>query len=245
MNPRRWLALATVLLLAPIAGAQTSVQPSQLSFGSVNVGSTKTLTALVTNSGSTAVKVYFTLNGGSPTQFALVSSGTPRCGSSGTSLKARSSCYQGVQFKPTVAGAASGSLIVTTVGSTTSTFTIPLSGSGVAVLPPALVVSPVALTLSGVCGSTTPARGVVSIANGGGGTLQINGIAISAPNGGYSISSKCGKLPAKLAAGASCTVTVSYSLLTPGTRNATLSVSTNVGTGTVPITGSCGPPASP
>jgi hypothetical protein len=242
MTLRRWFVLAVAVLLAPLASAQTSVQPAQLNFGSVNVGSTKALTALVTNSGRTAVKLSFLLNGSNPTQFALVNSGTPRCGSS---LKARSSCYQGVQYRPTVAGATTGSLIITTVGTTTSTFTIPLSGTGVAVLPPALALSPTALTLSGVCGSTSPAQGVVSIANSGGGTLQVNGIALSAPNGGYSIRSRCGKLPAKLAAGASCTVTVSYSLLTPGTRTATLSVSTNVAAGAVPITGSCGPPASP
>lgn len=242
----RLLAVAS-LLMAPLALAQTSVSPATLSYGSVTVGSTKTLDVAVTNSGTTAVRVYSVLNSASPTEYVLVSATrTPRCGSSGSSLKARSACYQGVQFKPTSAGEKLGSLVVTTVGGTTTPHTVALNGTGVAVLPPSLLITPIpSLTLSGTCGSTTPALGIATVTNSGGGTLKINALSLSAPNGGFSLTSKCGKLPRSLSAGASCNVEIRYSLLTTGTRNATLTVSSSVGSGLLPITGSCNPPASP
>jgi len=102
-------------------GSALTASPSSESFGNVNVGSTSAAQSVtVANPGSTAASISSVSVSGAFSQ-------TNTCGSS---LAAGASCTVSVQFKPTAAGAAGGSLSVAS-SAPSSPLTVPLSGTGV------------------------------------------------------------------------------------------------------------------
>jgi hypothetical protein len=104
------------------AGLTLSVNPSSLSFGNVNVSATASKNVTVTNTGNSSVAISsVTLTGA---QFTLT-------GGSAVTLTPSQSITLTVQFAPTVAGAASGTLSVVS-NATGSPASIAVSGSGVA-----------------------------------------------------------------------------------------------------------------
>lgn len=103
-------------------GLTLSVNPSSVSFGNVNVSATASKNVTVTNTGNSDVAVSsVTLSGA---QFALT-------GGSAVTLTPSQSITLTVQFGPTAAGAASGTLAIVS-NATGSPATIAVSGSGVA-----------------------------------------------------------------------------------------------------------------
>jgi hypothetical protein len=101
-------------------GSPLSASPSSVSFGSVPVGSTSgTQTVTVSNPGSSAASVSSVAVTGPFSQ-------TNTCG---TSIAAGGSCTVSVKFAPTVAGAASGTLSVSS-SAPGSPLTVALSGTG-------------------------------------------------------------------------------------------------------------------
>jgi hypothetical protein len=104
------------------AGLTLSVNPSSVSFGNVNVSATASKNVTVTNTGNSDVAISsVTLTGA---QFTLT-------GGSAVTLSPSQSITLTVQFGPTVAGAASGTLTMVS-NATGSPATIAISGSGVA-----------------------------------------------------------------------------------------------------------------
>ena len=102
-------------------GSALTASPSSESFGNVNVGSTSAAQSVtVVNPGSTAAAISSVSVSGAFSQ-------TNTCGSS---LAAGASCTVSVQFKPTAAGAATGSLSVAS-SAPNSPLTVALSGTGV------------------------------------------------------------------------------------------------------------------
>jgi len=99
-----------------------SVNPGSLSFGSVNNGSTASLSFSVTNTGNSNVSI----SGMSATGagFSIASGG------GAVTLSPNQSTSVGVQFAPTVAGSANGSVTIASNG--TGAGAIALSGTGVA-----------------------------------------------------------------------------------------------------------------
>ena len=104
------------------AGLTLSVNPSSVSFGNVNVNATASRSITVTNTGNSDVAISsVTLTG---TAFTLT-------GGSAVTLSPSQSITLTVQFGPTGAGAAAGTLTIVS-NATGSPATIAVSGSGVA-----------------------------------------------------------------------------------------------------------------
>jgi hypothetical protein len=210
--------------VAPIAG----LAPGSLVFSAQNVGTTSAAQAVtLSNSGNATLSISsITLSG----DFAQ----TNNCGSS---LAASGSCTISVTFTPSATGTRSGTLSVTD-NAAGSPQTVSLSGTGGAAVAG---LAPGSLTFAGQNLGTTSAAQTLTLSNSGSSPLSIAGIAGS---GDFAETNNCG---ATLAAGASCSISVTFTPSATGTRNGTVSVTDNAagspqtaslsGTGTVPAAG--------
>jgi hypothetical protein len=107
------------------ATAQLQVSATSLPFGSVAVNSTSTLTLTLISSGTAPVTVN---------SVALTGTGFSDSGATfPMTLNPNQSVTLNVQFDPTVAGAATGQLTVTSTSTTGSPTQVPLTGTGTAV----------------------------------------------------------------------------------------------------------------
>jgi phospholipase C len=225
------LALAPVcvlLALSCFASGSTTVtlSPTSLTFGSQAVGTVSpSQNITVTNTGTTVVKfMSITVSA----QFTL----SQNCGSG---LKVGGSCTLTVSFAPTTTGTITGKVTLTD-NATGSPQTAGLTGTGTNGSP-AVTLSPTSLTFpTQVIHTSSPAQNV-TLTNSGSGTLNITSFTITGTNSGdFSQTHTCG---ATLAAGASCTISVTFYPLAKNGRSASLSIADNA-TGspqTVALTG--------
>jgi hypothetical protein len=149
----------------------------------------------------------------------------------GTSLGAGANCTIAVTFTPTASGSLTGSITITDNASG-SPQTVSLTGTGAAI-----ALSPASLTFSGVAVGATSAAQAVTLQNGGSTALTISGIT---PTTNFGEANTCGS---SLAAGASCTISVTFSPTASGSVTGTLTVTDNAGgtagsTQTVSLSGS-------
>lgn len=198
---------------------RVSINPSILSFGNQNVGvSSASKIVTLSNTGTATLNILsIWLLGVSSTDFGL----STTCG--GT-LAANASCTVTVTFVPGAAGARSASLMFTD-SVANSPQSVPLGGTGVQPPPPpaAVSLSSASLAFPAQNVGNTSAPLSITLTNSGGVALGISGIALSGTNpADFSMSTTCG---AMLAAGASCTVAVTFSPSSGGIRSATLSFS--------------------
>lgn len=105
-----------------VSGAQLNVSPSSLSFGNVTVGSSTTLQATLTASGSA---VTISSDGSTSSEFAIVGVSLPVTLQSGNSLAVT------IQFTPNQSGKGSGSVGFTS-NAVNSPTVVQVSGTGVA-----------------------------------------------------------------------------------------------------------------
>lgn len=193
------------------APATDALSALSLAFGTqqLNTGSTAQSVTL-TNSGDAALGVIT----------AQIASGDfSVVNSCGASLSAHSACSLLVSFQPKNVGSLSGAL---TVSDQYRSQTIALSGTGVA--PPGVSLSPVSVVNFAALGvglASTPQ--VVTLTNNGGLTLAIQSVVttgdfVIAPGG------SCGST---VAAGSACTLPVSFTPSSGGTRFGTLVVTDN------------------
>jgi hypothetical protein len=128
--------------------AALTASPSSVSFGNTVVGQTSAAqTVTVTNPGGTSASI---------SQLA-VSGPFAQTSTCGASLGAGASCTVSLQFEPTAAGAASGSLQVTS-NAPSSPLTVPLSGTGTSTSTNLALNQPA--TSSGYTQSYTPSNAV-------------------------------------------------------------------------------------
>ena len=113
---------------------------------------------------------------------------------------------------------------------------------------PALATSPASLSFvtnpPQQINTTSPPQ-QVTLANEGDGALTITGIAVAGTNSGdFAQTNTCGMLPAALASGASCAVSVTFASTATGTRSGTLTISDNAAGSPhmVSLVGSVAPP---
>jgi len=193
-----------------------AANPTSLSFGNVNVGSTGSLSETVTNTGSASVTVSQV--GITGTGFTVTSISPP------VTLNGGQSATFTVRFAPTAAGAVNGNLTVTSTA-TNPTLTIPVSGTGVT---PAgqLTVSP-----------STLALGNITVGSGGTatGTLTASGASVivsaaSTNNAAFTISGF--SLPHTINAGQSANFTITFSPTVAGAATARLTFTSNAQTST-------------
>jgi hypothetical protein len=204
----------TVALTGTALNSLLQVAPTALAFTSTVGVRTAAKTVTVTN--TSAARVFGLAWNVSGNQFA-VSNGTTTCG---TSIAAGASCTIGVTFRPT------------TVGNKTSTLTVSWTGAGSpkavaltgTVLAPVLAVSPASLTFPDTNRGTASAPLPVTVSNTGTAPLIIN--SISDNSNQYTFASTCPIGGAGLAAGGSCTVSVTFRPSgAAGIKNGTLTVS--------------------
>jgi len=197
-------------------GTTAKLSPSSLNFGTVAIGSASPAqTVTLTNVGTTTLSITgIAITGTNSGNFAQ----THTCGSS---LAAGARCSISVTFKPTVSGTRTAALSITD-NAAGSPQHVPLSGIGTSAK-----LSPTSLSFGSVAiGSASPAQ-TVTLTNVGTTTLTVTGIAITGTNAGDFVQTNtCGS---SLAAGASCSISVTFkpTEFGFGTRTAALSVSDN------------------
>ena len=207
---------------------QLALNPTSLSFGSVNVGSKQTLSETVTNTGGSSVTISQV--GISGTGFSLSGITAP------VTLTAGQAASFSVSFTSQSAVAASGNVTITSTASN-PTLTIPLTGTGTTAVGQ-LTVAPTTLGLGNVVAGTS---GTAS------GSLTASGanVTVTAASTNNSVFSVGGlSLPLTIPAGQSAPFTVTFSPQTSGAASATLTFTSNAkpSTATEALTGT-GTPA--
>ena len=209
---------------------------SAVDFGSITVGddaTTRTLT--LSNSGSgTATLGDFTLSGGHAADFRV--DGSSSCAAS-QSLAAGAQCTLVVGFTPTAAGARSASLAVSASNASTPD-AIALAGTGVAAAAPALGLSAESLAFVAPASGSAAAQ-TLTLTNTGTAALHLTALTLS---GGTRFSASgageggCGTVPVALAAGASCTLAISWAgTAADASETATLSLAGDMPTGSATV----------
>jgi hypothetical protein len=186
-----------------------------MAFGGITVGSTSGAQSVqLANTGNVAVSITSV----SATGPYGVST---NCGST---LAAGASCQANVTFSPSAMGSQPGTLtFVTSAGNKA----VALSGTGNKAV---LGASPASLAFGSPVTGTTSSR-AFTLSNTG--NVAATSLGFS-PSGGYGQSNNCGS---SLAAGASCTVTVTFAPSSAGTFSGGLSVTSATGTLFVPLSG--------
>jgi hypothetical protein len=214
-----------VILSGTGTGPAISVTPTSLSFPSQVVGTS-----------SSARSVTVKSMGTGPLQVSSVTATAPfsQTNNCNGSLSPGTSCTIQVTFSPTIAGAASGSL---TIGGNAGTQTVNLSGNGIA--PVTLSTSSLAFYTVAI-GNTSSVRSV-TLTNQQKIPLTFAGINASAP---FAIASNtCG---GGIAAGAKCTVGLTFSPAALGAVTGTLIFTDDAGNSpqAVNLTGTGGTPVT-
>jgi hypothetical protein len=140
---------------------------------------------------------------------------TSTCPLSPSTLAAGASCTVSVFFTPSVLGARSGTLTI--VDNAGVNPTVSLTGTGVL----AAVASPATLTFGTQTIHTSSPPQTVTLTNNQSTALSITKIASSLAD--FSVTSTCPLIPSTLAAGASCTASVTFQPTVTGNRSGTLS----------------------
>ena len=214
-----------------------TVNPTSLNFGVVAPGSCSTVqTSVVQSTGS----LPLTLNSSTVSGAGFSFGGTGTCSEPQT-LATGQSCTQSAKFCPTVAGAATGSLVINSNAATSPT-TIALTGSGgtsIATLTPA------SFGYGSVQVGTSVSHTFLYTNTG---TLALTGVTVSitGATGSYTQTNNC---PATVPVGGNCTINAVFKPAVGGALAATLSVASSAplatssltGTGVVPATISLAP----
>lgn len=193
-----------------------SLSPTPLAFGSEPVGSTTAAKVVtVKNTGTGAV----TLTGETVSAPFLKSATT--CGSS---LAVGASCTVSVEFKPTSAVSSTGTLVVSSNG-TSSPASVSLTGTGTAVSTPTLSLTPTSIAFPNTIVGTTSDATTVVVKNSSTATVTLSSIALT---GSYASSFElldtCG---ATLAASASCNLYIAFKPASAAALSATVFITDN------------------
>ncbi len=198
--------IPTTFYVLLASGATASVSPSSLSFGSLAAGTTSTSQAItLSNNGTGALSIGSITASGDFSQ-------SNNCGSS---LAGGTSCTVNVTFSPRNAGAVSGAVTFTDAAATSPQL-VTLTGTGVNPLS----FKPASLSLGSVAVGHTSAKTVTVTNN------ENTAISLSpAASADYSVTG--GTCGASLAAGAKCTITVTFAPTSSGLIDGGLAIATN------------------
>jgi hypothetical protein len=205
---------ATPALVPSPRPSALSFSPTTLTFADQDIGTT-----------SNSQAVTITNFGGSPLNFSGISASGdfPETNNCPGTLLAGASCIANVSFAPTVNGPETGLLTLSDdSGNLGASQAVTLVGTGL--LPRHLSLSPATLNFSGYTIGDSPSQ-TVSVTNTSGGSVGIAGIAMSG-DPSFVQGNTCGSI---LSAGATCTVTVTFSPVAYGTFTSTLIVTESSG----------------
>ena len=188
-----------------LAQSQTvTVSPTTLSFGSQIVSTTSAAKAVTLKNGQSVALTISSI---------AASTNYAQSNNCGTSLAAGASCKINVTFTPTATGTHTGTLTITDNASN-SPQTVSLTGTGV--LPATL--TPASLAFGNQVVGISSASKAATLKNNQTSALTISSITTS---GDYGQTNACGT---SLAAGASCTINVTFTPTATGSRPGTLTV---------------------
>jgi len=198
-----------------VVAVGVSVNPTSLAFADTTLNTNSaTMSARLTNTGAALTTLSYSFTDPAYTKVT----GAGNCG---TTLNTNASCTIYVRFRPTTAGAHPATL---NINAGTTLASVALSGNGV--LPVAALGTLTPSPLVATRGST--ATGTVTLGNSGTGPLTITSITIGGTNAAqFTQTNNCGT---SLAAGANCTVTVTFrppANTARGNKTATLRVRDN------------------
>ncbi|ADV81207.1 choice-of-anchor D domain-containing protein [Terriglobus saanensis] len=203
-----------VAFLIPPVPTTASISPTTLNFGDVFLGATASLPVTVANTTtftSTVAISKIAISGTNASDFTE----TDNC----TSLAENATCTITVTFAPSAVGTRTGTLTVTTDSTSNPTLTVSLTGNGedtTATLTPAS-----ATFASTYAGGGVSAAQIFTLTNTSTVAIAVKSVAVSAQ---FADTTACG---ASLAAGASCTISVTFVPTTAGAVTGTLTVLTN------------------
>ncbi len=191
-----YLGNPNVTATAPAAAAS----PTSLSFVATTVGATSASQIVTLTNGGTAAlgPITFSATGA----FTV----TPGTCTSGGSVAAGGSCTVNVAFRPTITGAASGTLTLAHNASPATT-SVALSGTGVAAPAPVASVSSSALTFASTAVGARSVAQTLTLTNSGNAPLGPLGWSTL---GDFSAAAGTCSLGNSLAAGASCTISLTF-----------------------------------
>ena len=201
--------------------ADAALTPASHNFGNVAMN-------------TSSVPVNFTLRNSEVTPLNISSIGftgtnagdfsqTNTCGTLPTNLAAGTSCTLSVTFTPSETGAESATLTVndSAAAAQYQTLTSALSGTGIA----DATLTPASHNFGSVTVKTPSSAQIFTLKNYQLTALNISGIGFTGANyADFSQTNTCGTLPASLAAGASCTISVTFTPSGTGAEKATLTV---------------------
>jgi hypothetical protein len=210
----------TVSLTGTGGALSATATPGSLSFGNELVGTgTASQNVTLTNTGTVGMNVTIPAASGDFTD-------TNTCG---TSLAASATCTISVSFKPTATGTRTGTLTITDTnssgsGSTSTTETVSLTGTGT---QPAVSLSTTSLAFSmSQILNTTSAVQPVTLTNTGTATLNLTSITPSGQFNAPASGSTCAA-GGTVAAGASCTINVTFTPTTGGSLTGSVTLTDN------------------
>lgn len=202
-----------------------SFTPTKLAFGDVAVNTSSVMTDTITNTGIVPLTITKIALTGSNTTYYKESDNCPR---SPSTLASGATCVATITFTPTTTGGLNSTLTVTD-NTSAGTNNLSLTGTGkyptVSFTPPSLQFGSVALHTSESLTDT--------ITNTGDVPLSISHIQLTGSNTKYyTKTDNCPRSPSTLAAGATCTVTVTFTPTVSGSLNSTLTLTDNTSAGT-------------
>ncbi len=180
-----------------------AISPASLAFGRESVGHTSAVkTATLTNNESSALSFSYSASG----NYAISSSGT----TCGASLAAKAKCNIAVTFTPTANGSVNGALAISDATGFSPQL-VALSGTGTGGGTAPLSFTPATLSFAAQVAGSASAAQTLTVKNNSASALTLNTLAAS---GDFSVAGS-GTKPCtaglNLAAGASCTLSVTFS----------------------------------
>lgn len=200
----------------------TTITPVSNDFGSQQIGTTSANATFTINN---PALVSVTL-----TPLAITGPFAIAANTCGTTLAPNTSCTASANFQPTVVGPASGALSTTANGTSVSAA---LTGTGAAVPPPSVTVTPLSTNYGNVIVGTTSSPVTFTITNPS--TTVPATLSAFSTTGPYTIiSTTC---TTTLAPSASCTAAVAFAPVAAGAAPGTFVVPSSTGTATANLNG--------
>ena len=204
------------------ASPQLTLSASAISFGNVNLNTTSTRTLTLTSSGTAALGVNSVKLVG--TGFAISRANFPATLNPGQSVTVQ------VSFDPTVAGAASGTITISSNSSSGSTAEVSLSGTGISPNDPMLTLSATTL-MFGDDPVGTPVTLSVTLTSTGTSPVTIS--AASLNGSGFTFSGAA--FPVTLNPTIAITIRLQFDPTSVGAASGTLTLNSNSSTGSTSL----------
>jgi ASPM-SPD-2-Hydin domain-containing protein/centrosomal CEP192-like protein len=207
-----------------VATPNVQLSPGSLSFGAIQVGARSAAqTVTLANRGTAPLALSsISISGQNAAEFSR----TATTCAIGGEVQAGMSCTVDVTFAPQSGGDKQATLSFgDNAGDAPES--VSLTGTGTATPAPSVSLSPSGVVFGSQMVGTSSAAQTVTLTNTGGAALSLAGIGVAgADPGDFAQTNTC---PVSLAAGSSCTVSVTFSPAAPGARSGSLTVADNAG----------------